>query len=318
METADMTGDLTGSAPRRWRALRYAAVALAACTWGTWGLVIRSADALGPMPAALQSAIVMAVMTVLSGAASLRDRVGAKASWRARGWVAWLGVSDALNMLLFFAAYKLTIAVSVLTHYLTPVFVAVVAPYVLHERMTPRTALAVVGSFAGLAIMLGPSAGGAGLAATWTSAALGAGSAVFYASNVLVNKFIAREFSTSETMFWHGVVATPLLAAFVPREAWAGLDGRAASLIALASIGPGALAGLAFVWGLRGMPAAHASTLTLLEPLVSIVLGATLLGERVGVNTLAGGALILAGASAVMTQPPATSATPPGFRSLRR
>jgi drug/metabolite transporter (DMT)-like permease len=270
------------------------------------------------MPAALQSAIMMAVLTVVTGAACVRDRVSARASWRARGWVAWLGVSDALNVLLFFAAYKLTIAISVLSHYLTPVFVAVVAPYLLHEKMTPRTALAVVGSFAGLTIMLGPSVGGAGAAVTWTSAALGAGSAVFYASNVIVNKYIAREFSTSETMFWHGVVATPLLAAFVPRAAWTDLDARAVSFLALASVGPGALAGLAFVWGLRGMPAAHASTLTLLEPLVSIALAASLLGERIGVNALAGGALILGGALAVMTQPQPTSASPPGLRSLRR
>jgi drug/metabolite transporter (DMT)-like permease len=290
---------------------------LAACTWGTWGLIIRFADGIGPTPAAVQSAVIMAVLTLVTGVASLRDRVSTRASGRARAWVAWLGVSDALNVLLFFAAYKLTIAVAVLTHYLTPVFVAIAAPLVLRERMTPRSVLAVVASFAGLAVMLGPSAGGVGAAVTWTSAALGAGSAVFYASNVVVNKFITREFSTSETMFWHGVVATPLLAAFVPPAAWAALDARAVAFLALASIGPGALASLAFVWGLRGMPAAHASTLTLLEPVVSIALGASLLGERVGANALAGGALILAGAFAVVTQP-APSTTSSGFRSQHR
>ena len=36
-----------------------------------------------------------------------------------------------MNVLLFFAAYKLTIAVSVLTHYLTPIFVALAAPLLL-------------------------------------------------------------------------------------------------------------------------------------------------------------------------------------------
>jgi drug/metabolite transporter (DMT)-like permease len=219
-------------------------------------------------------------------------------------------VSDALNVLLFFAAYKLTIAVSVLTHYLTPILVAIAAPIVLRERLMPRTAFAIGGSFAGLAVMLLPSAGGAGGRAVWASAALGAGSAVFYSSNVVVNKFVAGEFSTSETMFWHGVVGTPFLAAFVPSGAWATIDVRSAVFLSVATLGPGALAGIAFVWGLRRMPAAHASTLTLLEPLVSIVLGALVLGERLGVHALLGGALILAGALAVMTQRPrATSPT---------
>jgi len=283
--------------------LPYAAVAFAACAWGTWGLVIRHADAMARTPVALQSTLVMAVITIATGLACVVDRAPGRASWRARGWVAWLGVGDAFNVLLFFAAYKLTIAVSVLAHYLAPVFVAIAAPLVLGEKMTLRSGAAIATSFAGLAVMLVPSTGGAAATTAWTSAALGAGSAVFYASNVIANKLVAHELSTSETMFWHGVVATPLLAAFVPREAWASVDPRAALFLGLATLGPGALAGLAFVWGLRRMHAAHASTLTLLEPLVSIGLGAAVLGERLGAYSVIGGALILLGSLVVMTQP---------------
>jgi drug/metabolite transporter (DMT)-like permease len=246
----------------------------------------------------------MAVLTVVTGVACLRDRVPRRASWTARAWVAWLGVSDALNVLLFFAAYKLTIAVSVLAHYLTPVFVAIAAPLFLRERMTTRTVGAVVLSFGGLATMLVPAHGASLGSAVWASAALAAGSAVFYASNIIVNKFVIDAFSTSEVMFWHGVVATPFLAAFVPRAAWAAVQPRAAAFLAVVAIGPGALAGLAFVWGLRRIPAAHASTLTLLEPLVSVLIGAAVLGERLGYSALFGGVAILAGAILVMTQKP--------------
>jgi drug/metabolite transporter (DMT)-like permease len=281
--------------------LPYAAVAAAACAWGTWGLVIRRTEAIGTMPTALESTIVMAILTLVSGAVSVRDRVARPAPWRARAWVAWLGVADALNVLLFFAAYKLTIAVSVLTHYLTPIFVAIAAPFALRERLTLRTAVAVALSFGGLATMLTPADGIAGPTVR-TSALLGAGSAFFYASNVIVNKFIVDAYSTSETMFWHGVVATPLLAALVPPAAWAAADGAAAAFLAVASIGPGALAGMAFVWGLRRMPSTHASTLTLLEPLVSVALGVALLGEHLGAGMLVGGVAIVAGAFVVMQQ----------------
>jgi DME family drug/metabolite transporter len=284
-----------------WRALPHAAVAFAACSWGTWALALRHAEAMGPMPSALESAIVMAVVTLVAGVASLRDRVPSRSRWGARAWVAWLGVADALNVLLFFAAYKITIGVSVLAHYLAPIFVAIASPLALGERLTRRTALAVAASFAGLAVMVAPSGDGGEAGAIWRSAALGAGSALFYATNVIVSKLVVESFSTSETMFWHGLVATPFLAAFVPRAAWGALDARAAGFLAVVSIGPGALAGIAFVWGLRRMPAAHASILTLLEPLVAIVLGAAVFGEALGARALAGGTLILAGAVTVMT-----------------
>jgi drug/metabolite transporter (DMT)-like permease len=283
----------------------YAAVASAACSWGTWALVIRRAAALGSLPTPVQATLVMAVITAVTGVMSLRDRRPGPASWRARAWVAYLGVSDALNVLLLFAAYAITVGVAVLTHYLTPILVAVASPVFLRERLTPRTALAVGVSFSGLALMLTPSGGTGDMGAVWRSAALGAGSAVFYASNVIVNKVVAEEFSTSETMFWHGVVATPLLAAFVPPTSWGLVDARAALFLAAVSIVPGALAGVLFVWALRRMPAAHASTLTLLEPLVAVLIGARFFGESLGARTVVGGGCILAGALAVMTQAPA-------------
>jgi len=282
------------------RTAPYAAVAFAACSWGTWALLLRRAEAIAPMRPAMESTIVMAVLTVVTGAMSLRDRIARPAGWRARGWVVALGVADAFNVLLFFAAYKITIGVSVLAHYVTPVLVAIAAPLVLEEKITRRTVVALAVSLSGLAVILVPE-GGAPAAAVWSSAALGLGSAVFYSSGFVLNKFVVGSFSTSETMFWHGVVATPLLAAFVPSQAWRAVDPRAAGFLAVESLVPGTMAGVAFVWGLRRMPAAHASMLTLLEPLVAVAIGAALYGEATGPRVFVGGALVLAGAAAVMT-----------------
>jgi DME family drug/metabolite transporter len=284
------------------RGLPYAAVAIAAGSWGTWGLIIRHAEAIHPMPAVLESTIVMGVVTMVAGALSLRDRVSRQRTWRAWVGVGWFGVADLLNLFLFFAAYKLTIAVAVLTHYMTPIFVAMTAPLFLREPITARTGIAIAMSVLGLAVMVAPSAGMTAGAPVWASAALGTGSAVFYASNVLVNKVIADSFSASQAMFWHGVVATLLGALLAPPEAWAKVDAHALTFLAAVAIGPGALGGVAFIWGLRWIPAAHASTLTLLEPLVSVALGAAVLGEPLGGRAAVGGVLILMGSAAVMTQ----------------
>lgn len=254
------------------------------------------------MPAALQSAIVMAVLTFVSLPFMLRDRVAAKATPRAWALVGWLGVSDALNVGLFFAAYSRTsVAIAVLTHYLTPIFVALAAPLLLREPTRPRTYAAVAISFAGLVLLLQPWRIGAGLGpGDLVGAACGAGSAVFYASNVVVNKRLAPWFSASELMFFHGLVATPLLLLAVSRTDWVGLDPSAVGVVVGGAVGPGAVAGLLFVWGLRRVPASHASVLTLLEPFVAVLLAAAFLAERLGGVQVAGGVLILAGALIVV------------------
>jgi drug/metabolite transporter (DMT)-like permease len=288
------------------RALPYAAVAISACSWGTWALLLRTAEAIAPISAPLESTVVMAVITAVSALTMLRDRTTQRASWKARAWVAWLGVSDALNLVLFFAAMRIVITVAVLVHYLTPVLVAIGAPLLLREKLTRRTALAVTVSVVGLVIMLAPSSSPQDRAAAWWSAALAGGSAVFYASNVIVNKHIALAFSPSEAMFWHGLVATPLLATIAARGTFAAPDPRALGFLALVAIGPGALAGLAYVWGLRRMPATHASTLTLVEPLVAVALGAAVYGEPFGARTVIGGTLILGASVYIMWRPGTT------------
>jgi drug/metabolite transporter (DMT)-like permease len=286
-------------AARRRRALGYALVAIAAMSWGTWPLILKRA----PMPPSLQSALLMLALTLASLPVMLRDRVDVRPT--AAQWigVAWLGIGDAMNVVLFFAAYqKTTVAIAVLTHYLTPIFVAVAAPLVLREKARPRTFFAVGVAFAGLVLLLEPWRVDLGRGDV-VGAALGAGSAVFYASNVLVNKRLVKAFSGSELMFFHGLVATPLLFALVPRAEYANVSSDALRVVFLGAFGPGALGGLLFVWGLRRIAASHASVLTLLEPFVAVVLAAAVLGESLGLVCFLGGALILGGAIAVVTGP---------------
>ena len=167
-------------------------------------------------------------------------------------------------------------------------------------RAGSRTLAAVGVAFLGLVLMLQPW--GASLAGNEVvGAALGAGSAVFYASNVMVNKRLVKAFSGAELMFFHGLVATPLLFALVPLDQYALVSHDALWVVMGGALGPGALGGLLFVWGLRRIPASQASVLTLLEPFVAVVLAAAVLDQRVGALALAGGALILVGAVLVVT-----------------
>lgn len=279
----------------------YAMVAAAAASWGFWPKILRIAESLGPVDPKLQATVVLATLTVVSFPLALRDRVHRRATARDWGGVAWLGVADALNVLLFFGAYHTTtVGIAVTTHYLTPLFVALAAPWVLGEVLKKRTFAAVLVSLIGLLLLLRPWEATL-RAQDVLGGALGAGSAVFYASNVLVNKRLVGAFSGSELMAYHGVVATAFLAVLVPHGAWSAATWPSLGVLLLGSLGPGALAGLLFVWGLRRVPATHASTLTLLEPLVAVLVAVATMGEKLSVATVVGGGAILAGATLVMS-----------------
>lgn len=215
-----------------------------------------------------------------------------------------------MNVILLFRAYQATsIAIAVTTHYLAPLFVALSAPVLLREKAAARTFVAAALGFSGLLVMLRPWAADRSPTDS-LGAAFGAGSAVFYASNVIVNKRLSRTFSGGEMMFFHGLVAIPVLAAFVPIRSYFLLHAGAALWLALGAFGPGAMSGLLFVWGLRRVPASHASTLTLLEPLVAVLLGALTYREPLRVSLMVGGVVILASAAIVMSKPAEERAAP--------
>jgi len=294
---------VTTAADARSPATGYALVAIAASSWGLWPLILDRASAFGGIDSSLESLIVMIALTLGAAPIMLRDRVSGRAPLRA--WVAlgWLGVTDAMNVVLFFRAYQTTsVAIAVVTHYLAPLFVALAAPIFLSEKSKQRTYVTAFAGFCGLVILLHP----------WTAdrkpndllgAGYGAASAVFYASNVIVNKRLMPYFSGSELAFFHGLVSVPLLWAFVPTGAWQDADPRGLWWLLLGAIGPGAVSGLLFVWGLRRIQASRASTLTLLEPFVAVLTAAVFLHQPVSIATFVGGAIILASAALVVSRP---------------
>ena len=275
-------------------------VAVAASSWGSWPFILHHVESFGPVDAVLESLVVMVAITLASAPMVLTDRIKGPAG--RRGWlgVGWLGVADSFNVLLLFGAYQMTsVPIAVVTHYLTPLFVALAAPLLLREPGRPRTYVAAAMGFAGLVVMmLGRGAPDRGQN-DWLGAALGAGSAVFYASNVIVNKRLAGRFSGSQLMFFHGLVAVPLLAILSCHAEWH-IATPAMLWLALGALGPGAAGGLLFVWGLRRIPTSHASTLTLLEPLVAVTMATLTMGQRLRAPVVLGGAVILASALLVM------------------
>ncbi|MBE0617725.1 MAG: EamA family transporter, partial [Proteobacteria bacterium] len=67
----------------------------------------------------------------------------------------WMGLLFLVNNVCFLTAYeKTTVANAVLTHYTAPLFVAVLAPLAIRERVLPVTPVALLLAAVGMALLL--------------------------------------------------------------------------------------------------------------------------------------------------------------------
>jgi drug/metabolite transporter (DMT)-like permease len=266
---------------------RYVAlVAIAAASWGTWTLFLRPTG----LPATVTSPIMFGVM----GLVTLPIAVRAPAvRWDRATLVLLLGnaVCDASNVLLFFAALGYTtVAIAVLTHYLTPIFVALAAGPI--DGAAPRgTRPAAAVALLGLAIVLEPwHAPAEGAVA---GAALGAASAVAYAGNVFVSRHLAVRIGTVRAISYHSLIGAALLLPF-GASGLATVSGPALARIAAGAATIGAMSGVMFVAGLTRIGAARAAVLTFAEPLVAVGVGVLAWHEPLPPMAAAGGVLVIA------------------------
>ncbi len=281
-------------------------VVVAAALWGCWSIVFKNAERLSatPLSAPLESTVVFAVMLVTMVPLALYTRAQQQktspTTLAPRSTTSWallfaLGITDGLNALCFFQAMQTTtVAVAVLTHYLTPLIVALFAPLLLGERRRASTYVALAIALSGLVLLLRP----------WTDvdasdlkgATLGALSAVFYAANVFLGKRLFVRFNSFEVAGWPKLTSLVVLAAAAVVSGALDVDKDALAVLVVGGLVCGSLPTVLFYAGLQKIAASQASVLTLVEPLVAVVVGVTVWGEPLHVFGVAGAACVLAGA----------------------
>lgn len=262
-------------------------VAGAACAWGTWGIFVRESG--------LEVWVIAPVVFGVMGLACwplMRTEPAPRWDRRAVLVLVLAGLFDGLNVVTYFAALsRTTIAVAVLTHYLAPVLVALLAPLVERERV-PGAVPSAVAATAGLALVLEPWNPAQRGGDVVIGAALGAASAVFYAANVFASRRLARQLGPARVVGLHALIAAALL---VPGLMLAGgeVSGRGLGIIVIGATLPGAIAGWVFVRGLARIGSARAAVLTFFEPLVAVLVGWLVWNEPLGLSALGGAALIV-------------------------
>jgi drug/metabolite transporter (DMT)-like permease len=270
-------------------------VAAGATLWGCWPLFLRLSQLTGVQNALVALVGMSLPAPFLLRREALRDR-------RATLALAGVGLSDAANAAFFFAAVQRgPLAVAVLTHYLAPLLMALLAPWVLKERRSLRALVGAPVTLFGLALLIGAPQGGL---SAWT-AVLGSASALFFAANILGSKEAGRAYSPLAVASLHAPISVLALLLVFGRAALPpALDGSVLSVLAggvLCSLIGTAI----FNTGLRRVPTTAAGTLSYVEPLTASVIGWAVFGEALGPWGLVGGALVLLAGVWVASEPKA-------------
>lgn len=281
----------------------FAMVAAGATLWGLWPLFLRPAAGLTGVQTALLALLTMSLPTpFLLKREAFRNR-------RATLALVVMGVADALNVALFFAAVaRGPVAIAVLTHYLAPLLVALTAPWVTGE---PRSMRALVGApltSVGLALLIWkPGADFSG----WT-ALLGGASAFFFAITVFCAKEAARAWSPLGVTSVHSAVSVATLLILFGQSALPPVAPAALWVVA-----GGALCALSgnilFNTGLRHIPTAATGALTYMEPLTATLVGWVFFQESLAPWGLLGGLLVLFVGVWVATEPRTIDSPSPSF-----
>jgi drug/metabolite transporter (DMT)-like permease len=200
----------------------------------------------------------------------------------------------------FFTALTLAPAGLVaLLLYLHPALVALLAAALLHERLTPVKLVALAIALAGMVLTIAPAL------TTPESVPAGAGvvsgivfaiaAAVFYSLYIIAGAWLGRRvdaFPVSTVVIASAAVLFTA-AALVRGPRWPQAPEGWVAVVAIALLSTVAAVTLYFA-GLKLIGPTRASTLSTLEPLVTVTLAALVLGERIAPVQMAGGALILA------------------------
>ena len=205
------------------------------------------------------------------------------------------GVAMGINWILLFEAYKYTtVSLATLSYYFAPVIVTAVCPILFRERLTGKQILCFAMSTLGLVLITG--IGDVGGGGDMIGVGFGLGAACFYASVILLNKFIKNVEGIHRT-FLQFLAAIVTLVPYVLTTGGVTLgvlDGFGWANLLIVGLVHTGITYCMYFSSLKELPGQQAAILSYIDPLVAVLISVTVLGEPMTIPQVIGGVLILA------------------------
>lgn len=283
-----------------------ALVATGAVLWGTAGVAAKALYAVHPIDPvwvgfarlALAAPVMLLLAVLLLGTGALRfERADLPA-------VAALGIAQATYQGLYFGAVA-SVGVTLATLVAlcsAPVLIAILAAVFLGERPTRTLLVAIALAVAGVGLLVGvpPEGAVADTGALLPGLGLAAGAALAYAVFALASRRLAPTHHPFALIGIGFGVGALLLAPFALALPAPTPDAATLPFLVYLGLVPTALAYALFFRGMRTVTAGASGVIVLAEPLTAALLAWALFAERLGPLGIAGAALLLGAAMAIV------------------
>ena len=200
------------------------------------------------------------------------------------------------NWITLFEAYRYTtVATATLCYYMAPIFVTLISPVLLKERLTARKLLCVFLALAGMVFVSGVPQSGLPGPSEAKGILLALCSAALYAGVILINKYLAGIPAYDRTLLQLACAAAVMIPYILLTEDLSAMSVTplgAVLLLIVAVFHTGWCYALYF----GSMTVLSAQTVALfsyIDPIVAILLSALLLREPLGWSGILGAALVL-------------------------
>lgn len=262
--------------------------------FGTIGIFVRWISLPSSVIALVRGAVGAAFLLLL---ARFRHAPIDRAALRSRWQLLLLSAAMmSFNWITLFEAYRYTtVATATLCYYMAPIFVTLISPILLKERLTARKLLCVFLALAGMVFVSGVPQSGLPGPSEAKGILLALCSAALYAGVILINKYLAGVPAYDRTLLQLAGAAAVMIPYILLTEDLSAMSVTplgAVLLLIVAVFHTGWCYALYF----GSMTVLSAQTVALfsyIDPIVAILLSALLLKEPLGWSGILGAALVL-------------------------
>lgn len=201
-----------------------------------------------------------------------------------------------LNWVLLFESYRYTsVAVATLCYYMAPIFVMIVSPFLLKEKLTVKKVLCVIVALIGMVFVSGALDGGISDISELKGILFGLGAAALYATVVMMNQKLGNVPTYDKTIMQLGAAAVVLIPyiLFVEDLSVVVLTPLIVFMLIIVGVVHTGIAYALYFGSMNGLKAQTVALFSYIDPIVAIILSAMFLKEPMTIYSAIGAVLVL-------------------------
>ncbi len=265
--------------------------------FGTIGLFVRNITAPSAIIALFRAVIGTAFLLLV---VAIRKKPISISSIKRNAALLWLsGICIGFNWILLFEAYRYTsIAIATLCYYMAPIFVLILSPFMLKEKLSIKKTLCILVALVGMVCVSGVLGSSVPTQGELKGIVLGLSAASLYAAVILMNKQLNQIEAYDKTIIQLGVCGLVLIpyCFFTYQPGSIVFTATTCALLLLVGVVHTGLAYFLYFGSMSHLTGQSIAIISYTDPVVAVIVSILLLNEHLEIFDLLGALLILGAA----------------------